>query len=53
MSDFTTDNLKKLTKDQLMEMVIQLDKELKRIKAKMSGKVGAAAGVGVRNPNVK
>lgn len=58
---------KKLKKSELVELVGQLyqelaeqeihiealDKELKNLKAKMSGRIGSAAGKGVRNPHVK
>lgn len=58
---------KKLTKDELIKLIEQLyverikledelinvHKELDNLRAKMSGKIGFAAGKGARNPHVK
>lgn len=47
------EELQKLKKDELIELILQLQAEMNKIKAKMSGKIGAAAGFGTQNPNVR
>ena len=48
-----TDELKTLKKDELIQLVIKLQKELAALKGRMSGKIGSAAGFGTKNPYVK